>query len=286
MKSPALTPIRIVRLLRTSRHPEGIIIEERILRPLNKEERKAGAKDELKEWYRTFGYGKPSRRQHRRQQDKMPQPRKAPVPNDPPKDVQTEVYQEIRAHLHLVAMDLARAKLISYSDIPDIEHDLFRAAIDDLVHWNPEKSSRKTFLYESSARNKIDIVRRLNAKKRQGDYTRLSISNESASADSDGDAAYSDGVRAGSVSAESIPDRCRSIEQLEFRMAFHDLIERLDADELLALDYLLADFPHEEIAKMMGLTRPTWRRTVLESIQMKAELCGFIPRKKKGVFHV
>ena len=62
-------------------------------------------------------------------------------------------------------MDLARAKLISYSDIPDIEHDLFRAAIDDLVHWNPEKSSRKTFLYESSARNKIDIVRRLNAKK-------------------------------------------------------------------------------------------------------------------------
>jgi hypothetical protein len=69
-------------------------------------------------------------------------------------------------------------------------------------------------------------------------------------------------------------------------MAFHDLIERLDADELLALDYLLAEFPHEEIAKMMGLTRPTWRRTVLESIQMKAELCGFIPRKKKGVFHV
>ena len=248
------------------------------MRPLNKEEKKAGAKDELKEWYRTFGCVRPERRQHRRQLEKIRQPRKQAVQSNPSKDVQTEVYRELHDHLNRVATDLARQKVISYSDIEDVVHDLFRAAIDDLPRWNPEKSSRKTFLYESTALNKIDIVRKLNARKRQADYTKLSISTESASSDAMHDAS---GVgESGSVSEETIPETHSSFRDLEFRLALHDLIERLDADELLALDYLLQEFTQDETAMLMGYKRCTWRRNVLESIQMKAELCGFKPHKK------
>lgn len=278
MTTTTLRPVRIVTTLRTSSCPEGRVIEDRIIAPLSAKDRRAGKKDELREWYRTFGCVRPERRQHRRQLEKIRQPRKQAVQSNPSKDVQTEVYRELHDHLNRVATDLARQKVISYSDIEDVVHDLFRAAIDDLPRWNPEKSSRKTFLYESTALNKIDIVRKLNARKRQADYTKLSISTESASSDAMHDAS---GVgESGSVSEETIPETHSSFRDLEFRLALHDLIERLDADELLALDYLLQEFTQDETAMLMGYKRCTWRRNVLESIQMKAELCGFKPHKK------
>ena len=278
----SLAPIRVVSTLRSGSCPEGRIIQDRILKPLTTQQRKAGVKDELKEWYQKFGSVRPGRRDRRRQPDKARSPRPQPIQNDPPKDVQTEVYCEMRGHFNFVARDLARSGFISQSDIPDVEHDLFRAAINDLPKWDPEKSSRRTYLYEATALNKIDIVRALNAKKRQGDYTRLSITNEPSQGTESCDSGPAAGC--GTVSVESIPERSSSVKVLEFKMDFDVFVEMLEADELLALDYLLADIPQMKVAELMQINRSTWRRTILESLQMKAAYCGFTPRTQKGVF--
>ena len=67
-------------------------------------------------------------------------------------------------------------------------------------------------------------------------------------------------------------------------MDFDVFVAMLEADELLALDYLLADIPQMKVAELMQINRSTWRRTILESLQMKAAYCGFTPRTQKGVF--
>lgn len=276
----SLTPIRVISTFRSGSCPEGRIIQDRVLRPPTAQQRKAGMKDELKEWYQTFGCVHSERRDLRRQPDKVRPPRLRPIQNDPPKDVQTEVYCEMRGHFNFVARDLARSGFISQSDIPDVEHNLFRAAINDLPKWDPEKSSRRTYLYEATALNKIDIVRALNAKKRQGDYTRLSITNEPPQGTESGDTGPASGCR--TVSVESIPERSPSIKVLEFKMDFDVFVAMLEADELLALDYLLADIPQTKVAELMQINRCTWRRKILESLQMKAAFCGFSPRTRKG----
>lgn len=281
MATLTLAPVRVVTTLRTGSCPDGYVTQDRTLRPLTRNERKAGKRDELKEWYGTYGCVRPCRRQHRRQPEKMRSPRQEPIPNNPPKDVQEEVYAEIRSHLRLVALDLARGQFISYSDIADMEHELFRSAIDELPKWDPSKASRKTYLYEVTALNKIDAVRSLNAKKRQGDYTRLSITGGPAVEKADG--CEGNEPQGQFVSEESIADRTRTIERFEFLLDFYTFMAMLEDDERLALDYLLADFTQEEIAKMMGIHRCTWRRTILESLQMKAAFCGFAPHRRRGV---
>ncbi len=277
MAAKTLSPIRIVTTVRTGSCPEGYVTEDRTLRPLTKAERKAGKPDELKEWYATHGSVRPVRRVHRRQPDKIRPPRPEPVPNDPPKEVQDEVYREIGGNLRRVSLDLARSQFISFSDIADMEHELFRAAIDDLPKWDPAKASRKTYLYEVTATNKIDAVRSLNAKKAQGGYTHVSITGGPVP---DG----SEGVEppSGEISEEVLADRASSIEAFEFRLDFDAFAAMLDTDELLALDYLLADFTQEEVAGMMGIPRCTWRRTILDSLQAKAEFCGFTPHRRRG----
>lgn len=271
MAASALAPIRVVTTLRTGSCPEGYVTLDRTLRPLTRSECKAGVPNELKEWYDTYGCVHPGRRQRRRQPEKERPPRQKSVQYDPSVYEQEEVYAEICSHLHLVALDLARGRFIRYSDVSDMEHDLFRAAIDELPKWDPSKSSRKTYLYEVTALNKIDAVRNLNAKKRQGDYTRLSITGGPAVEKVDG----GDGLepQGRCVSEESIPDRAATVERLEFAMDFRAFLAMLEDDERLALDYLLAEFSQDEIAGMMGIHRSTWRRTILESLQMKAAFC-------------
>lgn len=273
----ALTPIRIVTRLRTSADPEvGLLIEDRILRPLTAAERKAGKKDELAEWYRTFGCVRPVRRRHRRQPGRPRVERTDPIPNDPPKELQEEIYAEMKNHFHFVALDLARAKIISLSDLKDVEHDLFRAVIDELPKWNPERASRRTFLYEATATTKADVIRALNARKRKADFTRLSIVNVPVT-EVDG-ADEPDTMRPGTVSAETIPERApSSVEKLELRLALIDFVAMLDPDEVLTLDYLLQGFEGTEVAQMMSRKYTTWRKSILESLQLKAICCGFEP---------
>ena len=279
MKNDALTPIHIVTTLRTGTCPDGYVIQDRVIMPLTKRERDEGQHNELKEWYNVYGEVQPRHCPHRRQPSKVRPPRQKPVPNDPPKEVQEEVYKEMKRHFDLVAFDLARTKVINYADVPDMAHDLFRMAIKELPKWNPAKASRKTYLYKVTADNKIDIARALNAKKRGGDASRVSITAAPSAAEEDAD--YN-ALQAGAVSEEIIPNEATTVERLEFKMSLFDFLSMLDADELLVLQYLISEVSEKDIAKMMGLNRSSLRRGILESLEMKATYCGIVPYGRKG----
>lgn len=176
------------------------MIEDRILKPIRSAERKLGVKDELTERYRTYGSVRPVRRVADRHRERVRrQPHEERIPHDPPKELQQEIYDEMHGHFALVALDLARSKVINASEIK----------------------------------------------------------------------------------AEQLPDTSpRSIGRLEFELALHDLAAMLDPDELLALDYLLQGYEGTEVAELMGQRYTTWRKNILESLQMKAECCGFYPHNK------
>ena len=269
-------PIRVITYLRTGSCSEGRVIEDRVLKPITTAERKRGVKDELTEWYRTYGCVRHVRRVGDRHRERVRrQPREERIPHDPPKEIQVEVYNEMRAHLHLVALDLANSQVIGFSEIDDLEHELFRAAIEELPNWNPEKSSRRTFLYEVVAANKYDVIRNLNRLKRQGDYHCIPITNTPL------EEADIPPQRSPAVSTETIPERGpTSIQKLEFELALKEFSAMLDPDELLSLDYLLQGYEGTEVAEKMGRKYTTWRKGILESLQMKAERCGFYPHNK------
>ena len=271
-------PIRIVTTLRTGSCPEGRVIEDRVLKPISPAERKLGVKDELTEWYHTYGSVRPVRRiADRHYERRIRKPRPEPIPHDPPKELQQEIYDEMRGHFALVALDLARSKVIRPSELKDVEHELFRAAIEELPKWDPAKSSRKSFLYEATAMNKYDVIRRLNSTKQKINYKTIAISNAPVA----DDAASSPSLEIKEVSVEQIPDASpRSIGRLEFLLTFHDFAAMLDPDELLSLDYLLNDYEGTEVAELTGMRYTTWRKKVLESLQMKAECCGFSPHNR------
>ena len=68
-----------------------------------------------------------------------------------------------------------------------------------------------------------------------------------------------------------------AIAKMEFAWAYDDLVALLDADERLALDYLLRDYDQSDIADWMDCTLMTFRRHILRSLQAKAVFCGFEP---------
>lgn len=271
-------PIRIVTYIRTGSCPEGRVIEDRILKPITSAERKLGVKDELAEWYRAHGSVRPVRRVGDRHRERVRrQPREERIPHDPPKEIQQEIYDEMRGHFALVALDLARSKVINASEIKDVEHELFRAAIEELPKWDPAKSPRRLFLYEATAMNKLDVIRRLNSTTQKINYQTTPISNAPIA----DEATACDGLEVREIKAEQLPDTSpRSIGRLEFELALHDLAAMLDPDELLALDYLLQGYEGTEVADLMGQRYTTWRKNILESLQMKAECCGFYPHNK------
>lgn len=272
-------PIRIVTTLRTGSCPEGRVIEDRVLKPITPAERKQGVKDELTEWYRTFGSVRPVRRtRSRRFYEHHPKTSSKPQ-NDPPEVVQQSVYDEMHVHFQFVALDLANSGIINAADVPDVVHELFRAAIDSLPDWDPNKSTRKTYLYETTALNKIDVIRSFNSQKRQGTYRSVPITN--ASVNETVSISADNASREDSISNEAITERSpTSIQKLEFELALKEFAAMLDPDELLSLDYLLQGYEGTEVAEKMGRKYTTWRKSILESLQMKAECCGFYPHNK------
>lgn len=276
----SLAPIRVVTRLRTGNCPEGVVTSDRIMKPITPEERRAGVRDELREWYRIYGSLYPTRRTHRRHWygDQRKSVKLERIPNDPPIEIQQTVWDEMQNHFRFVALDLVRSGVISESEIEDVVHDFFRQAIEVLPAWNPELGCLKTFLYEATAANKIDYIRARGAKCNEPNYTRLSIVNHIDATDDHGGVGR---ANAGVVNAGCIPETVNSVAKLEVYCAIRELAALLDADERLALDYLLAEFEGKEISKMMNMPYSTWRRTVLESLQMKAELCGICPSRQK-----
>ena len=255
------------------------LVEDRILRPLTPEERRAGKRDELREYITVFGAPGAKRIHGRRWR----------APRDEGSDVelnmrfdpegmpsvedQTTMYEMMKPHLHRVARDLALSGVISVSDIPDVEQDFFGVCRDSLKNWDPARASLKTYLYERIASAKIDFVRYLKREKRQFVHQHLGIVAK-AWGDVDAPAEPSDFAR--TIVPCVIPDR-HALERMLYAWALSDFLEFLDPDERLALDYLLHEHTQEQIAAWMSCTLMQFRRKILQSIQMKAVHCGFEP---------
>ena len=276
----ALPPcIRIRTCLRTGSGER--LVEDRILRPLTSEERRRGVRDELREYIAEHGVPGARRKSGKcrprlRERDPGCGTRldmKFGPDGAPSKADQEAMYRLMRAHLGRVAYDLAASGAIGRDDIHDAEMELFAACRDSLKGWNPERAGLKTFLYERVASAKLDYLRYLKREKRAFSHPHLHMVSDP----SDEDAGQASPASfSGTVGAESIADR-HALEKMLFAWALSDLEAFLDADERLALDYLLQGCTQEETARWMSCTLMQFRRRILQSIQMKAVLCGFEP---------
>ncbi len=278
MKVPAIS-IRVRTYLRTGSGES--LVEDRILRPLTAAERRQGHRDELREYIETHGIPGTKRKGKRRYK---PSARELDCEADaslnmafdpdgvPSTEDQEAMYKMMRSHLSLVASNLAASGVISFSDVQDAEMQFFGICRDSLAKWNPQKASLKTFLYECVANASIDFVKSIKRKKRSFSHTHIAIEKMAT----DDDEAGRDNSLKGTVNEEVLCDH-HALDQMVFTWALHDFEALLDPDEKLALDYLLHDHTQEETAKWMGCTLMQFRRHILQSLQMKAVLCGFTP---------
>ena len=257
-------------------------VGERILRPLTKDERRQGVRDELREYVTAYGLPgakrrKPSRFRKRKADQGCGEDTNLNMEFDPEGVPSTEdqeaMYNLMHRHLTRVAYDLAESGIIQRYEIEDAVMEFFGICRDSLKDWNPERASLKTFLYERVASAKIDYVRYVKREKRAFSHSHLHIAGGAMDGDVEQDAPAS---FLSMIDAETIPDR-HALDKMLFSWALSDLVDMLDADERLALDYLIEGHSQEEVAGWMSCTLMQFRRHILQSIQMKAVLCGFEP---------
>lgn len=272
--------IRVRTYLRTGSGAR--LVEDRILRPITPAERKSGVKDEYGAYIATYGEPGAGRRRPRRVAyindegcgSDVSLNMKLSQEGTPSKEDQAMIHKMMRPHLALVARDLARGGIISYSDLHDMEMALFVVCRDSLADWDPNRAGLRTYLYRCVGSATANFVAEQKCQKRAHSYRHLAIVNAPAESEEDDEtakAAFSD-----AISVEAIPDRM-AIAKMEFAWAYDDLVALLDADERLALDYLLRDYDQSDIADWMDCTLMTFRRHILRSLQAKAMFCGFEP---------
>jgi RNA polymerase sigma factor (sigma-70 family) len=257
---------------------ETKLVEDRIIRPLTASERKSGLKDEYREYVQMHGHPGQSRR-HPRKHAYIPEMGCGPdteldlaFDSDgiPSEADQLSIYNMMYQHLRSVAMDLSASGLVSYSEIEDAIHDLFIVCCHALKGWMPERAGLKTYLYECVASATCDFARTMKRMKRSFSHPRVRIVSDTN--EDDGCSADFSSV----IGSDRVADR-HALEKMIFDWALSDLEELLDPDETLALDYRLQDYPLEKVAEWMRCTYMQLRRRILQSLQMKAKICGFEP---------
>ena len=279
MKTPSKS-IRVRTYLRTGSGTR--LVEDKVLRPLATKEHRRGVRDEYREFVSVYGEPGASRRRPRRVayirdegwRSAANLDMKLDEDGKPSEGDQMAVYQMMRPHFKLVARNLALGGIISYSDVRDMETALFVVCRDSLPKWDPARAGLKTFLYECVASATANYVAEQKCQKRSLSYRHLAIVNSPV--ESEGDEESARESLSDAISIEAIPDR-KATERMEFAWAYNELIALLDADEQLALDYLVRDYDQTTVADWMGQSFMWFRRHVLRSLQAKAEFCGFSP---------
>ncbi|MBO4344527.1 MAG: hypothetical protein J5833_02150, partial [Victivallales bacterium] len=209
MSAPS-NPIRVRTYMRTGSGER--LVDDRILRPLTKDERRQGVRDAYREYIAEFGVPGAKRRQsrpRRRVRDEgCGEGTNLNMAFDPEgvpsKADQEAMYKLMRKHLARVAYDLAESGIIQRYEIEDVALEFFGTCRDSLKDWNPERASLKTFLYERVASAKIDYVRYVKREKRAFCHSHLHIANGALDGDAEQDAPAS---FLSMIDAETIPDR-------------------------------------------------------------------------------
>lgn len=254
------------------------LIKDKVLTPLTAAERKAGVRDEYGEYVAVHGEPGAKRITPRRvaciveqgcgdaRMDFILQENGLPSRND-----QKEIFDMMYPHLRILALNMYSGGIIGRDEIHDMAMELYIDCLCSLKEWDPAKASLKTYMFECSANSSVDYIRKAKAKKRGYTYPHCRIVSDPVE-----DGLESPGIAASLVSTEKVADR-HALEKMFFAWALADLEALLDPDESLALRYLLMEIPQEKIARWLGLTLMQFRRRVLQTLQMKAELCGFKP---------
>ena len=126
MSAPS-SPIRVRTYMRTGSGER--LVDDRILRPLTKDERRQGVRDAYREYIAEFGVPGAKRRKsrsRRRVRDEgCGQDTELNMMFDsegvPSKEDQETMYEMMKHHLKRVACDLAATGVIRQDDIPDAE---------------------------------------------------------------------------------------------------------------------------------------------------------------------
>lgn len=262
-------PIRVRTIIRDGRCPEGRVVGETTLRPLGADERRAGMRDDYSAWVARHGDGTSVRHREWRaaagEDGGVPEPAETHV--DLPEELQLEIYREMLPRFRSVARQLVAQGAVPPSDEEHTVEVLFDFCRDAMPGFDPGKSARRTFLWNVLERKRASIVRRVNAKKRQGAMNSVGIV---PMLDDDGDCGD------GGLSEEDLADP-RSIAGMEFNWAWDDLEELCAPDERLALHMLYRGHTASEVASRLHLTLCKFRRTVQGPLQMKCEFVGFCP---------
>lgn len=265
----ALKSVVVRSYMRTGSCPSGMLVSEETLAPLTPEERQSGKSDKLKAWYDAHGSVRPVRHEPTPPSaDSYEAEEKEEQHADLPEETQLMIWEMMQPRISFLVRAMVSQGYVAVCDKPYMEGVLFDHCRDAYPDWKPEESSLKTFLYNVLEKRRVDNLRRMNAKKRKGDFTALHLVPYLASEE--------EAVSEGQMSEELLADP-RSIRGMEFNWAWQDLEDMCTWQEKLTLHRLYCGYTAEDTAKALGMNTSKFRRSVLGPLQLKADAVGFTP---------
>lgn len=131
----------------------------------------------------------------------------------------------------------------------------------------PKSASRETFFARVARNTLSDFIDLVNAEKRGGGVTHLSISSKP-----------DDETNSDEVSAECLADdRRNTVRDMEFRLDVEILRSHLPLRLRIVLDMLLEEWPHSLIRQRLAVSHDKYLRRYLSPIQKLAADYGFEP---------
>lgn len=131
----------------------------------------------------------------------------------------------------------------------------------------PKSASRETFFAHVARNTLSDFIDLVNAEKRGGGVTHLSISSKP-----------DDETNSDEVSAECLADdRRNTVRDMEFRLDVEILRSHLPLHLRIVLDMLLEEWPHSLIRQRLAVSHDKYLRRYLSPIQKLAADYGFEP---------
>lgn len=249
----------------------GVLVSERVLRPLTAAERKAGVRDELAEHVAKYGRisaprGSGRVRTHDPECDDVAETTASY--QEPPESLQLQIWKAMESYYYAIAIMMARDGNIGDADIEQMVYAMHAYVISKIERYDPthehdpaDENPFDTFCKQQARDFRVEYIRRQSALKRGGGVTMLSLVGGFKGTEEAED-------RRGRISEEAIPGSRRWEEDLFWRDLNSFLATVLTVQERVALKDLYDGETQEDTAKKLNLTLATFRRRILGPIQL------------------
>ena len=283
----------IVRRYRQVADGKYELLDSEVYAPLTPAEKRAGKEPKWENWVERFGHPnakRPTRRERHPSDWYEPKPREeAPLPVLP-YHLRRLIRTEIRKDVEMLMSRMVKECHVSSSDVDYVSELAYDRCFARYKDYDPEQRTLRGYYRKMVLPQfRLDYIEFLNAEGRKGDFTRYSIRNHSVSRDLDegveeeAPVVCDGGIYARTISADELADP-RSIAGLEHNLAWEDLTEMLDWDELVCLTMLYEGWTLSDVTGALARVDPVrftsdsvTRRVTLGSLQMKCCACGFEP---------